>query len=134
MGQRVSSTEFLWTYGEQPHADRRKAIVKKYPEVKKLFGVDPSLKYVVSCCVIMQTVAAYLLKDSDWGLVILQAYFFGGLVNHALALAIHDISHNTAFGNQRPMMNRFFSMFANLPIGVPISISFKKYHIEVSSQ
>ncbi|KAI6183599.1 Sphingolipid 4-desaturase [Aphelenchoides bicaudatus] len=114
MGQRVSSTDFPWTYGEQPHSDRRKAIVRKYPEVKKLFGVDPSLKVCYS----------------DWLLVLLQAYFFGGIVNHALALAIHDVSHNTAFGNNHALKNRFFGMFANLPIGVPISISFKKYHVE----
>ncbi|KAI6211619.1 Sphingolipid 4-desaturase [Aphelenchoides besseyi] len=56
-----------------------------------------------------------------------KAYFFGGLVNHGLALAIHDISHNTAYGNKRPISNRLFGMFANLPIGVPISVSFKKH-------
>jgi sphingolipid delta-4 desaturase len=59
MGQRVSSTEFVWTYGEQPHADRRKTIIAKYPEIKQLFGVDPSLKYVVTACVLMQTVACF---------------------------------------------------------------------------
>jgi sphingolipid delta-4 desaturase len=62
MGQTVSSTDFPWTYGEQPHSDRRRAIVQKYPEIKKLFGIDPSLKYVVISCVIMQTIACYLLK------------------------------------------------------------------------
>lgn len=109
---------------------RREAIVRKYPEVKKLFGVDPSLKYVVASMVMFQVVMCWLLQDADWLLILLQAYFCGGIINHALTLAIHDISHNTAYGNKFPLKNRFFGMFANLPIAVPISVSFKKYHVE----
>uniref|UniRef100_A0A1I7YDW2 sphingolipid 4-desaturase n=1 Tax=Steinernema glaseri TaxID=37863 RepID=A0A1I7YDW2_9BILA len=130
MGQRVSRDDFMWTYSEQPHCSRREQIVKAHPEIKELFGIDPSFKYVVSCAVLMQILACYLLRDADWTLVLLQAYFFGGVVNHSMTLAIHDISHNTVFGNSRPLANRLFGMWANLPIGVPISIAFKKYHVE----
>lgn len=128
MGQHVSRTDYIWTYTEQPHSDRRRQIVKAHPEIKQLFGVDHSLKYVVASCVLAQIVACYLLRESSWLLILLQAYFFGGIVNHGLTLAIHDISHNTAV--KSPLGNRFFGMIANLPIGVPMSISFKKYHVE----
>ncbi|XP_043503014.1 sphingolipid delta(4)-desaturase DES1 isoform X2 [Polistes fuscatus] len=101
MGQRVSRTDFEWTYTEEPHASRRKIILEKYPQIKKLFGYDPRFKWIVT-----------------------------GIINHSLMLAIHEISHNLAFGHARPMANRIFGLFANLPIGIPISISFKKYHLE----
>lgn len=93
-------------------------------------GPDPQLKWVVSGMVLTQLLACYLVHDLSWKWIFFWAYAFGGCINHSLTLAIHDISHNVAFGNKLAKWNRWFAMWANLPIGLPYSASFKKYHID----
>lgn len=93
-------------------------------------GPDPAFKWVVALVVLAQMAACYLVKDLPWKWVFFWAYVFGSYANHSLTLAIHDIAHNVAFGNRRATWNRYFGIFANLPLGVPIASSFKKYHID----
>ena len=93
-------------------------------------GYDPNFKYQVLLLMVIQFTLAYLMKDFSWTIVFLVAYTIGGVLNHALLLALHEISHNLAFGHARPLHNRIFSLIVNFPIGVPCAISFKKYHLE----
>jgi len=132
MGQRVSRTDFEWTETAEPHSVRRTEILKKYPEIKTLFGYDSRLKWIITVLVFIQFGMLYLVKtyDFSWKITILIAYFFGGVINHSLMLSIHEIAHNLAYGHARPLANRALGMFANLPIAIPFSISFKKYHLE----
>lgn len=102
----------------------------KYPAIKDLMRPDPQLKWTVTGLVLAQLLACWLVQGLAWRWLFFWAYVFGGCVNHSLTLAIHDISHNTAFGTARPAHNRWFAIFANLPVGVPYAASFKKYHVD----
>lgn len=130
MGQHVSRTDFEWSYTEEPHASRRKLILEKYPQIKQLFGCDPNFKYVAAFMVLLQFGMFFVMRDQSWPITILAAYCIGGVINHSLSLAVHEIAHGHAFGHARPNANRWFGYFCNLPLGVPMSVSFKRYHLE----
>ncbi|XP_033158443.1 sphingolipid delta(4)-desaturase DES1-like [Drosophila mauritiana] len=116
MGQKFPRTDFEWVYTEEPHASRRKIILEKYAQIKKL--------------VLTQILALFVVKDLSWSWLIVAAYCFGGIIHHSLMLDVHEISHNLAFGHSRPLHNRILGFICNLPIGLHMSISFKKYHLE----
>lgn len=98
--------------------------------MKKLMGHDPMLKYTVLACVLFQLCMAYLVQDATWVTILTLAYCVGGTINHTMSLAIHEISHNLAFGHTKPLANRLLGYLANIPIGLPVSITFRKYHLE----
>ncbi|KIW05291.1 uncharacterized protein PV09_03818 [Verruconis gallopava] len=121
--------DFFWTYTEEPHRTRRQAIIKAHPEVLKLCGPEPLTKYLVAAVVALQVVVAYNLRNTSpisWPFF-LTAYVVGATANQNLFLAIHEISHNLAF--RSGVANRLFAVFANLPIGIPYSASFRPYHL-----
>ncbi|KFH45076.1 Dihydroceramide delta(4)-desaturase-like protein [Hapsidospora chrysogenum ATCC 11550] len=125
----ADANDFFWTYTEEPHRTRRIAIIKAHPEITKLCGHEPLTKYVVAGVVALQVALAYYLRDTPffslkyWAI----AYVFGATANQNLFLAIHEISHNLAF--KSPFANRILAIFANLPIGIPYSASFRPYHL-----
>jgi sphingolipid 4-desaturase/C4-monooxygenase len=129
MGQHVSMHDFEWVYTDEPHATRRKQILERYPKVRELMGHDPMLKWTVLGLVSFQVLSLFVLQYCTWPVCLLMAYCVGGVINHSLSLANHEISHNLAFGHGRPLANRFLGMIANLPLIVPMSVSFKKYHL-----
>ncbi|XP_063715627.1 sphingolipid delta(4)-desaturase DES1-like [Symsagittifera roscoffensis] len=129
MGAKCTRTEFEYTYTDEPHASRRKQIIKEYPQVKQLYGPDYSMLFIVPWIVAFQVCMCWMLQDASWPITILLAYVIGGTVNQSLTLAMHENSHNTVF-TRNYLLGRLFGMFITLPIGVPASISFKKYHSE----
>ncbi|KAK9431530.1 fatty acid desaturase-domain-containing protein [Lipomyces doorenjongii] len=122
-------SEFFWTYQEEPHRTRRMQILKAHPEVTKLCGYEPLTKYVISGVVALQFLTAYLLRNSPFFSLkfLLTSYVIGATANQNVFLCIHELSHNLGF--KKPIHNRLFAIFANLPIGIPYSASFRPYHL-----
>lgn len=102
----------------------------KYPQIKKLFGTDPNLKWTVLAMVTTQLIMCYFIKDASWPVLVVTAYCFGGVINHSMTLAIHEISHSLAFGYTKPFANKALAIFGNLIIGVPTAVTFKRYHLD----
>jgi sphingolipid 4-desaturase/C4-monooxygenase len=98
-------------------------------QVRELYGADPMLKWKVLGAVATQVFMCYVVSDLSWPLTLLLAYCIGGLINHSMTLGMHEISHNLAFKNM-PNANRIFGMIANLPLAIPSSVSFRRYHME----
>jgi len=125
-GSMFSAEHYKWTQADEPHFERRKKILEKYPQVKELFGTDWNTSWKVCIVVSLNFLAAYLVKDAPWWVVLVTAYVWGGTINHSLFLVVHEISHNLIF--EQPFWNTVWLMIANMPVPVPFSISFQKYH------
>jgi sphingolipid delta-4 desaturase len=111
-----------------PNQNRRKAIVKAHPEVKKLFGPDPQTKYTVFFAYLLQLFSLHLLQGASWYTWIFCCYTLSGTINHGLTLAMHEASHGLM--GKGVTWNKIYGIFANLPMGIPAAISFKRYHME----
>jgi sphingolipid delta-4 desaturase len=117
---------FYWSFEREPHFERRRLIIQKHPEVKKLIGHDSRIAFVTLGLVIIQlTVSLFAVKLEPLYFIIL-AYVIGATINHALFLAIHEITHNLAF--KKTVQNNWLALAANIPIVFPYAMSFKIYH------
>lgn len=124
------NNEATWEYTEEPHSSRRKEILQKHPEIKKLMGYDPSILYIVIVEVCFQIYLCWMLKEASWLTVMVLTYVISAVINHSLGIAIHELAHNLAFGHSRPILNRLLSLWCNLPFIIPFAISHKKYHLD----
>ena len=103
-------------------------ILRAHPSVKKLFGPCPLTKYKVLSSVLVQLISIHLLQDARWHVWLFCCYTLSGSINHMMTLAMHELSHN--MGARKVLTNRFLGIFANLPMGLPASASFRRYHME----
>ncbi|CCH44308.1 sphingolipid delta4-desaturase [Wickerhamomyces ciferrii] len=120
--------DFYWTNETEPHTIRRKLILKKYPKITELCGPEPLTKYIIFGVVSLQLSIAYYLRNTpflSWKFFLL-SYIIGATANQNVFLAIHELTHNLAF--KKPLHNKLYAIFTNIPIGIPYSASFQPYH------
>lgn len=110
------------------HIERRKELMKKYPaELRAIMGNSPTTFLWIFACVGSQFVAAYLLRNSPWYLILATAYVFGAFLNHALYVFVHEAAHNLIFKSSNA--NRFAGIFSDFALVVPGAMGFRKYHL-----
>ncbi|KAF5400671.1 Peptidase M neutral zinc metallopeptidases zinc binding site [Paragonimus heterotremus] len=127
---RLAFNDDEWVYDEEPHIKRRQEILTKYPEIKQLMGPDHRVAYYITLEVLFQFFMATMISiyQPHWLIWLILTYAVSGTINHSLGCAIHEVGHNLAFGHKYGTANRILSLFCNLPMAVPIAISYKKYH------
>ena len=103
-----TKTDFHWIYSDEPHATRRREILKAHPEIKKLFGPEPLTAVIVIAILFSQLWIASWIGNACWITFLIIGYVYGGAVNHSLQLANHEISHNLALD----------SINANIALGI----------------
>ena len=112
---------------EEPHAKRRTEMLKKYPEIKKLYRFEPRTKYIAGATVALQLAMAVGTRKWGWLPWLAAIYVVGATANHSLFLAIHELAHN--LGAKSVAGNRYIAMMANIPICIAYSVTFKPYHM-----
>lgn len=121
-------SNFIYVSTDEPHVARRKSMISKYGEkITNLYGHDPVNKYKATFCVILQLVTCIYIQNFGWPALLLCAWLWGGTINHSLMLAVHEVAHDLFFAD--PKHNVYFGIFASLPLALPISLGFKKYHL-----
>mmetsp|Transcript_60505 Transcript_60505/g.187442 ORF Transcript_60505/g.187442 Transcript_60505/m.187442 type:complete len:336 (-) Transcript_60505:59-1066(-) len=120
--------DYIWSKEEEPHAARRTLIIKAHPEIKELMGPEWRTKYIVVATVALQIFMAWLTLEWRWPAYLVAVYVVGATATHSLFLAVHELAHN--LGAKSIALNKVIAMFANLPICIAYSVTFKPYHMD----
>ena len=115
---------------DEPHRKRKLAILEKHPEIRSLYGHDPTMKYVIVGMTVVQLVVCRLVHyySVPWYVFIALAYVIGGSATNLSGVIMHDAGHSLL--DARPIVNKFWSLAANIVIPVPMALSFRRYHFE----
>lgn len=128
--------DFVRKETPEPHAERRKRLLRTHPEIRKLYGYDRRTAWVTIAVVAVQfMLAAFITAERATGsifgsllFVVPFAYLVGGTLSHWLSMSIHETSHRAAA--KTAAGNTAVALFANLPMVLPVAMSFNRYHLD----
>lgn len=136
---------FVYDDMDEPHIKRKHAILSRYPKVTSLYGYEPLTKYVSLAVVAVQlSVAIFFGRVFTpqnfaenfinwstawyWAMFLCCAYVVGGTLSAMIGVIIHEIAHSLCFKSH--FANRLLGLFVNVPLTVPIAMSFRRYHLD----
>ena len=120
-------TQFHWTNTADIHSVRRIEVTKKFPDISRLSGYDHNQALFCAVTVLIQIGMSWLVSDASWLSIVVLSYIVSGTMNHSIMLALHELSHDNFFKSSTT--NRAFSILANLPLGIPTAVTFRRYHL-----
>ncbi len=112
----------------EPHIQRTREMIKKYPQIKDLMGRNPMTFTYIIGIVTLQIMLAIFVGQYSWIWAIVLAYAVGAFANHALFTLIHECAHNMVFQNR--VANLWAGILCDLPNVLPSSVQFRKYHLK----
>lgn len=123
----AATTTFSHSRSPEPHRGRGRAILERHPEIRQYGGTNPYTFAIIASIVAVQLGAAFWIRQQAWWGCLLVAYFGGAFASHALGVLIHECAPNLVF--KRRAFNTLAAILANLPLGVPMAVSFQRYHL-----
>ncbi len=118
---------YVVTEAPIPHVVRGREVIRRHPEVRRLFGPYPLSAAYVAALVAFQLLVAHWLREASWLAVLLIAYSVGAFASHALFVLIHDAAHKLIFKGK--VANRLAAILCNVGQGFPSAMSFRTYHL-----
>ncbi|RHZ48681.1 hypothetical protein Glove_543g67 [Diversispora epigaea] len=116
---------------DEPHMKRKITILREYPEIEKLYGIDMTTIPITILAASAQIIASYIfgkiLIDWNWTMVIF-SYIVGGSLTQVYGVIIHEAAHSLAAPTR--FQNRIIGLLANTALPFPIAMSFRRYHLE----
>lgn len=117
---------------DDPHPKRRQTILNNHPQVTWLYHtLGWKSKWIGVFMVAVQLVAAYgfgRVWNCNWLVMVLTAFAIGGSMIHIAGVLMHEACHELV--GTGPFANKLWGLFLNIPIPVPIALSFRRYHLE----